>query len=127
MEPISEALKQFIFTYIETVDQLRILLLLHAGPTRAWSSMSVATRLYLQLDVAQKGLDMLRQKGLLAVSDTSEGQYRYQPISADLAQMVRKVVELDRTRPVTLIRLIYSRLKDAPPSSSGAFKVHGNS
>lgn len=113
MEPISAELKQFIFACIETVDQLRILLLLQASPERAWSPTSVSSTLYLQPDVARNDLDLLRQKGFFVLSDSAKSQYRYQPISATVDQMVRAIVELDRTRPVTLIRLIYARPMNA--------------
>jgi hypothetical protein len=112
MIPIPDELKLFIFTCFETVVQLRILLLLQASPERAWSATSVSATLSLRTDVARSDLNVLRQQGLLTVSDNANDQYRYQPASADLAQMVRAVVELDRTRPVTLIKLIYSRPKN---------------
>ena len=112
MEQIPEALKAFIFASFETVDQLRILLLLQANPGKVWDAASVSSKLHLQPDVAQNCLQILCQKGFLTLSDGADPQYGYQPANAELEQRVRAVVELDRTRPVTLIRLIYSRPKE---------------
>jgi hypothetical protein len=120
MEPISDTLKQFIFASFETIDQLRMLLLLRTNPERIWSAMAICSRLYLQPDVVDKGLVMLRQKGFLTTPDNVVDWYRYQPASAELEQLVRAVVELDRTRPVTLIKLIYARPKDAAQRSADA-------
>jgi hypothetical protein len=120
MEPIPDTLKQFIFASFETIDQLRMLLLLQTNPERVWSAMAICSRLYLQPDVVDKGLLMLRQKGFLTTPDNVVDWYRYQPASAELEQLVRAVVELDRTRPVTLIKLIYARPKDAAQRSADA-------
>lgn len=120
MEPIPDTIKQFIFASFETIDQLRMLLLLQANPERVWSAMAICSRLYLQPDVVDKGLDRLRQKGLLATSDKLVDRYCYQPASAEIEQLVRAVVELDRTRPVILIKLIYARPKDAAQRSADA-------
>jgi hypothetical protein len=109
MEPIADELKQFIYASFETLDQLRILLLLQANPDRDWRPAAISASLHVQADVAQQSLDRLRQKGFLDLPTGSERQYRYQPASVELAQQVSAVAELDRTRPVTLIRLIYQK------------------
>ncbi|HEU5100026.1 MAG TPA: hypothetical protein VFU22_13450 [Roseiflexaceae bacterium] len=127
MESIPEELKQFIFASFESVDQLRMLLLLQASPERGWSPLSVSAKLYLQPGVVQVGLDTLQRKGFLAVHDQSDPRYRYQPASTELEQMVRAVVKLDQTRPVTLIKLIYARPKDALQSFADAFKLRRDS
>jgi hypothetical protein len=107
MELISDELKQFINTSFETVDHLRILLLLQASPERAWSLMAVSSNRHLRPEVAQKALDILWQKGFIAVDDSAERRYRYRPVSVELARLLNAVVDLDRTRPVTLIKLVY--------------------
>jgi hypothetical protein len=84
MEHIPEPLKVFIVACFETVDELRILLLLQASLRR------------------------LCQQGVVATLDGDDSQYEYQPSSTELEQVLRAVAELDRTRPVTLIRLIYT-------------------
>jgi hypothetical protein len=123
MDPIPEALKAFIFASFETVDQLRILLLLQANPARTWSALLVSSKLHLQPDVAQTNLQILCQKGFLALSNGASPQYGYQPANAELEQMARAMSELDRTRPVTLIRLIYARPKEMSQTAGNSTEL----
>ena len=88
MEPIPEALKGFIFASFETVDQLRILLFLQANPERTWNALLVSSKLHLQPNAAQTNLQILCQKGFLALSDGAGPQYGYQPANPELEQMV---------------------------------------
>src|SRR5687768_9784920 len=127
MEDIPEELKQFIFASFESMDQLRILLLLQASPERDWSILAMSTNLYLRPELAQKGLDTLQRKGFVVVHDQSDPHYRYQPASTALEQMVQAVVMLDQTRPVTLIKLIYARPQDPLQSFADAFKLRKDS
>jgi hypothetical protein len=122
MEPVPDALKQLIFASFETIDQLRILLLLQANPERVWSAMAISASLYVHPDVVGHSLTMLRQKGFVITPDNVADQYCYQPANAEIEQLVRAVVELDRTRPVTLIRLIYARPKGTPQRAADASK-----
>jgi hypothetical protein len=107
IEPIADEIIHFIQATFETVDQLRILLLLQASPERAWHLAAISAYLHIQQDVVRNSLEMLCQKGCIALPDDSGPRYRYQPATAEKAQLLSAVAELDRTRPVTLIRLIY--------------------
>jgi hypothetical protein len=109
IEPITDEIVQFIRATFETVDQLRILLLLQASPERVWYPAVISSYLHTQPDVVESCLDILCRKGCIARPDDSEPRYRYQPASAEIAQQISAVVEFDRTRPVTLIRLIYQK------------------
>jgi hypothetical protein len=120
MEPIPDALKQLIFACFETIDQLRILLLIQANPERVWSATAISASLYVHPDVVGNSLNRLRQKGFVITPDNAGDGYCYQPANAEIEQLVRTVVELDRTRPVTLIKLIYARPKDAPQRAADA-------
>jgi hypothetical protein len=108
MEEIPDLIKAFIRASFETVDQLRVLLLLQANPGRGWNAISVSSLLHIQPDLVRNCLQILHHKCFLRPCDTGSHQYNFQPANAEMEQMVRMVAELDRTRPVTLIRLIYS-------------------
>jgi hypothetical protein len=123
VEEIPVDLKQFIFTYIDTVDDLRALLMLRAQPEVDWSVEHASLKLYQPLGVASAVLAKLTARGFLTSQSSPKLSYRYGPASADLANMVDRVVELDRTRPVTLINLIYNRTKDSLQAFSDAFRL----
>jgi hypothetical protein len=109
MEEIPDLVKTFIFASFESIDQLRVLLLLQANPGRVWNAISIGLRLDLQPALVQTSLQLLHHKGFLQPFDIGSHQFTYHPANAEVDQMVRTVAELDRTRPVTVIRLIYSR------------------
>jgi hypothetical protein len=113
MEVIPAELHNFIAANIETVDQLRILLLLRNSPERTWNAMSITTVLQVQLEAAETGLEQLHQRGLLALADQDRRRYCYQPVDVERDTLTRAVAELDRTRPVTLINLIATRPSEA--------------
>ena len=82
--------------------------------------MAISASLYLHPDVVGNSLNMLRQKGFIITPDNVADRYCYQPANTEIEELVRAVVELDRTRPVTLIKLIYARPKVTPQRSVDA-------
>ena len=111
--------QQFILKYIDSVDHLRTLLLLRGEPTRAWGVMDVSGRLYLEPRRVSAVLASLKTSGLLTESDAG---FSYGPSEKELAKMVDELAKLDRERPVTLIKLIYSR-PDTLEAFADAFKL----
>lgn len=107
-------LQQFILRHIESVDHLRALLLIRSEPTRPWGVMEVSARLYLQPERVADVLASLEEAGLLTRS--GDECLEYQPHDPELARLVDELARLDEERPVTLIKLIYSR-----PDSLAAF------
>lgn len=99
-------LQQFILKYVESVDHLRALLLLRSELGRFWSVMELSARLYLEPGRAAEVLASLQNAGLLRERGA---EYRYDPADPELARLVEELEQLDRERPVTLIKLIYSR------------------
>lgn len=115
------SLEEFIKTQIESVDELRALLLLSSAPHVQWDALAVAARLYLRPAIASKVLARLAGKQFLAGGDQPE-HYRYQPQTQELADWVKAIAELDRKQPVTLINMVYSRPRDLQ-AFSDAFKI----
>ena len=97
---------QFIQSQIGTVDHLRALMLLYGSPRTEWDVIDVATKLYLPPDRLGVVLSELEARGLV-ITCGQPPRYRYEAKSQELTLLVREVVELDRTHPVSLIQLIY--------------------
>ena len=112
-------IQQFILRHIATVDHLRALLLLREEAGRAWTAMEVTAALYLQPKAASGVLASLEASGLLS---SAGGEYRYGPRTPELARLADELATLDRERPVTLIKLIYSR-PDTLEAFADAFKL----
>lgn len=114
-------IKQFVNRYLESVDHLRAVLLLHDSPEAEWDATDVGTKLYLPPAVAAVVLARLEANGL-AASQGEPRRYRYQPNSPELVAWVEQIVALDRERPVTLIHMVYDRPKDIQ-AFADAFKL----
>ena len=112
-------LQQFILKHVESVDHLRTLLLLRSDVRQPLTAMDVSARLYLEPKRAAAVLGALEAAG---VAQEREGRYRYEPASRELGKMVDELERLDRERPVTLIKLIYSR-PDTLEAFADAFKL----
>lgn len=114
-------LDQFISAHLVTVDHLRVLLHLRDTPRTEWDVLDVAAKLYLPQANASAVLAQLAGSGL-AVTTGEPPRYRYQAASPELADLVEKLAEMDRTQPVTLINLIYAKHKDIQ-AFADAFKL----
>ncbi len=114
-------IEQFIQGYIESVDQLRAVLLLQHDSQVEWEATDVGTKLYILPAAATAVLERLVAHGLCAGRGEPR-RYRYQPQSSELGQLVQEVVRLDRERPVTLLNMIYARPKDIQ-AFADAFKL----
>ena len=103
---LSEVVQQFIVRYINSVDQLEMLLLLRESAGKDWTADEVARTLFTQIENAEQRLSQLTAQGFLA----EKGQkYRYAPRTPELE---REVSELAREYPkyrVSIINLIFSK------------------
>ena len=120
-DDLLEQTRQFVYANIPSVDHFRVLLLLHDDPERSWQAFEVVGRLRLPPPVAQTALADLHERGLLR-QESSDDCYRYAPCTEELSTMVHKLAALDRERPVTLIRMIYSRPTE-PQAFADAFRI----
>ena len=116
-------LQQFILRHIDTVDHLRALLLLRGEAERAWNVTEVTAQLYLQPKHVAGVLASLESAGLIAAGPDG---HRYRPQTPELARLADELATLDRERPVTLIKLIYSR-PDTLEAFADAFKLRKDS
>ena len=111
-----EQTREFVYANIPSVDHFRVLLLLHDDPERSWQAYEVVGRLRLAPDIARTVLKDLHGRGL--VLPDNHDCYHYAPQNDELAAMMNKLADLDRERPVSLIRMIYSRPR---PTETQAF------
>ncbi len=113
MNEIPMDVARFIEENLETVDQLRVLLLLQAGPGQDWRAEEVSRQLYLTVPDAAGHLAKLASRGFVSPSQGPPLAYRYEPRTDEIAAMGRRLAQFDRERPVTLINLLYSRARAA--------------
>ena len=123
MGPPSSAVRAFINAYIESIDLLRVLLLLARERNRASTAVEVTKATALAPEVVQAQLQRLIAIGLVSSSDATESSFLYTPRAEELDQMVQELIQLDDTMPVTLIRMVYSRTSGSVQAFADAFRL----
>jgi hypothetical protein len=118
-------IEEFIGTQIESLDELRAVLLFHSQPGVARDADEAAGKLYIPPAAATRVLDSLVKRGILAVQGEPR-RYTYQPASKDLERLIAELASLDREKPVTLIKMVYSKPKDIQ-AFADAFKIRKES
>jgi hypothetical protein len=114
LDPIPDDVKRFIDGCIETVDQVEILSVLSGQPELVWEAASLAREAEVAAANVAAELAALHARGLLAAEKRGAGTvYRYGPATEELAGLVARLLEVYRERPVSAIKAIYARPKDA--------------
>ncbi|HEX8834436.1 MAG TPA: hypothetical protein VF719_09560 [Abditibacteriaceae bacterium] len=120
---ITEELKKFIHTHINSVEQLEVLLLLRSNSQQEWSAREVSQKLFIQPESAAGRLADLHGSNLLTVREEGQKLYRYQPQSGALDQHVGSLDRAYKERKDAVIRLIFSRPVDNIRVFSNAFRI----
>lgn len=128
MEAPSTAVCAFINAYIESIDFLRVLLLLARQPEREWNVTEVAAVTVLSRETAAAQLQRVTAAGLAAANpelpaaDVTQ-TFQYRPRAAEFHEMVQELIQLDNQKPVTLIRLVYARKSTSAQAFADAFRL----
>jgi hypothetical protein len=124
LEAPSTAVRAFIDAYVESIDMLRVLLLLARQPQREWRVEDVAAEVKLKPDVARAQLNRLVDHGLAAAQPAGPVMtFRYAPRAVEFDEMVQELIGLDDHLPVTLIRLVYARKSSSAQAFADAFRL----
>jgi hypothetical protein len=122
-DPFPEDVKRFVVEHIDSVEQLEVLLLLRADPSREWDAAAVSHALCTSPESVAKRLAGLRTRGLLAGGEGDGGRYRYGPATAEHDRLAGALAEAYRERRVAVITLIYSKPADQVQAFADAFKL----
>jgi hypothetical protein len=118
---LPEDVRQFLLRYIDSVEQLEVLLLLRGSPTTSWSPESVAQALYSNPTSVAYRLAMLQRHELIAAAEPPSS-YRYQPSPA-MQQAVSRVADMYKERRVAVITFIASKPMANVRAFSDAFRL----
>jgi hypothetical protein len=124
VDPFPEEVKRFMDQNIESIEQLEILRILGEDPEKEWSATVLAREVQAPPQGIAAHLAGLHSRGLLtSVPRDKDLFWRYGPRTPELEQMVGRLLQLYRQRPVTMINLVYSRARDALQTFADAFRV----
>lgn len=119
---IPDDARQFIVDKIDSVAELEGLLLLRGNPETEWDVESLAQRLYITRQQTEDVLTHLYSQGFLAVGESDSTNYRYQPNSPQLADMVDRIAEVYSKYLVPVTNLIHSKPQTKVQQFADAFK-----
>jgi hypothetical protein len=119
---LPEDIRQFLLRYIDSVEQLEVLLLLCGSPTTSWSPESVAQALYSNPTSVAYRLAMLQRHELIIAAEPPSS-YRYQPQTPALHEAVTRVAKMYKERRVAVITFIASKPMANAKAFSDAFRL----
>lgn len=122
---VPSGVQQFLGRYIDSVEQLEILLLLHEHPAREWTVAEVTRALYAHPASVGRRLGRLSEARLLGRIEGAEPRYRYAPANDTLAAAVGELAHCYRERRVAIITFIASRPMENVRAFSDAFRLGG--
>ncbi|MGZ3695528.1 MAG: hypothetical protein ACXWQO_15570 [Bdellovibrionota bacterium] len=122
-EVISVRAKSFIHAAIDSVELLRVLLLLQRDRNRAWSYEEINGELRSTEGSIRRRVDDLIFKQVLALESIRDERVRFIPFSLEVDELVMVIAGHFQIRPYKIIDLIYSRPNSAIQSFADAFKL----
>jgi len=121
---LSEEIQGFIRNYLDSLEELEILLLLHSQSGKDWTVQSVNESIRSSMNSVQQRLEKLRSAGFLSF-DASQRIYRYSPATAELAKTVDLLSNAYREKRLKCIEAIFSKPVHDIRSFSDAFRLRG--
>src|SRR6218665_1273339 len=116
------SIRDFIARYVQSVEQLEIMLLLQRDANTTWTVASTYDVILSTPASVERWLNELAAQGLLTREATTPVTYRY-AAPPEIADEVRALVQFYKTTPVRVIEAVYKPRIDAAQSFADAFKL----
>lgn len=120
-EWVRKAVDQFILNEIDSVPHLEALLLLWNTRPKQWPVDEMAKALYVPADLAQRVMQELARRGLIATQAEPE-RYSYVPQSDETETLMSAVDEIYRRELVRISRMIHGKAPSAVREFARAFR-----
>jgi hypothetical protein len=128
-ERIPDRVQSFIFKFIDSVEQLDILLFLRMNREKWWSAQDISRELRSNPESVQKRLEICEILGILHQLEGENHTYRFAPSSPELEEDYTALAEAYRICRFQVMEMIFSPIKKArtfanaflvkPPTTSG--------
>jgi len=117
----TDPILSFIRGSFRSVWALELLLHLRRTRDRAWAADELVQRLRGSALIVSQSLDGLMRAGLVSIDE--QGRARYQPVSAELDQLVDSAQELYSRKPDAVRRTILSAGHPGLANFADAFRL----
>lgn len=108
---ISERVKHFIFEYIDSVEQLDVLLFIRLNQDKTWSSDHIAHEIRSSSKSVSTRLQLLEQMGFLDKSPENQQLVKFRVGSAETEATLDDLAEVYKLKKQKVLELIFSPLK----------------
>jgi hypothetical protein len=122
-EGLSPAVERFLDSFADSAEQLQIMLLMRAEPTREWTAGELAAAAFSVPQSVQVRLERLRALGFAALASHDPPRFRWAVPDEETARTVNEVELAYRTNRVAVVNRIYARPADPLRSFADAFKL----
>lgn len=113
--------KDFVFQYIDSVEQLEILLLLHARAPKFWSADELSDYLRSNRNSIEKRVSTLADQKLV-LQDDSKTTFSFNATDEKLSKTVASLSEAYRVQKYKILEMIFSPMKKSRVFAD-AFKI----
>lgn len=120
---ISSRVKDFIHRCIDSVELLRVLLMIQADRNRDWTYEEINSELRSTQDSIKKRVADLAAKKVIAPESVREGKVRFIPFSPEIEELVMVLAGHYQLRPYKVIDVIFSKPSSAIQSFADSFRI----
>ncbi len=124
-EGLAKEITEFIVRYVDSIELLEVLGLLHGEPERSWTIDELDAVIRSTATSIESRLRRLID--LHFVTSTTQQSFRYAPPDERTLSLADALVLAYRTRRVEVTELIYTKPMKEIVSFSSAFKLRGGS
>jgi hypothetical protein len=122
-DELSEGIRIFLENCIDSVEQLEVLLLLHAEPEREWSLAEIIAELRSTENSIKQRLANLYSRKVLAPPEPGSTTHRFRVVAPETTPIIDELAEHYRIRPNRVIDAIYARPTKALRDLADAFRI----
>ncbi|MDE2223043.1 MAG: hypothetical protein KGK03_08240 [Candidatus Omnitrophica bacterium] len=116
---ISESIRRFILTSIESVPHLEAILLMHQKPQKGWDAKTIAQSLFINEKNAEKVLTDLCASKIIDQQGTS---YVYAPSITGLKEKIDALADVYSKNLIEVTNLIHSKTDKQAQQFGEGFK-----
>ena len=119
---LSSEAKQFLRTYIQSLEQLEILALMRAQRDREWTAAAIYEEILSNEKSIGVRLAQFEANGLIVSTGKQTPTYRYEPRTAELDAAAQATLQAYRERRVLVTETIFRPETDPAKSFADAFR-----
>lgn len=111
IDDIPNDVQQFIFDFIDSVEQLEVLIFLRTHPQASWTAQQISDEFRSNPASIERRLALLHAACLIEQEKGMLDRFRYHPSPRGTDVTVEKLTSEYKTRRQSLLQLIFSPLK----------------